>query len=188
MPELWGTSPSSEQRAQGMPGARRTHCLACKIKKTHARPTQVRRNHTALPAQWFYGLLRALPGVPGLLAPVVFRSPAFRPVGRNREIGRLDPSVGGSGPHGLTVRAAPHVLRPNTSIATRLTSGDEWPTRPPYRGGLASLNHKFCLSERDIFSQGALDSSGKTGGGFCSLPVLLAAGRSSETANRAWTS
>ena len=29
------------------------------------------RNRTALPAQWIYGLLRALPGVPGLLAPVV---------------------------------------------------------------------------------------------------------------------
>src|SRR6185503_15484546 len=70
------------------------------------------------------------------------------------------------GPHGLTVRIAPHVLRHNASIATRLTSGDEWQSRPPYRGGLTSLNHNFCLSERDIFSRGALDSSGKTGGGF----------------------
>src|ERR1700754_770118 len=78
----------------------------------------------------------------------------------------LDPSVGGSGPHGLTVRAAPHVLRRHASIATRLTSGDEWPSRPPYRGGLTSLNHKFFLSERDIFLRGALDTSGKTGGGF----------------------
>jgi hypothetical protein len=27
----------------------------------------------ALPAQWCYGLLRALPGVPGLIAPVALR-------------------------------------------------------------------------------------------------------------------
>src|ERR1700753_2658190 len=89
---------------------------------------------------------------------------------------RLDPSVGGSGPHGLTVRVVPHVLRPNASIATRLTSGDEWPSRPPYRGGLASLNHKFCLSERDIFLLRGLDSSGKTPFPFFeSFPVDRAA-------------
>jgi hypothetical protein len=47
-----------------------------------------------------YGLLRALPGVPGLLAPVACQL----------VIGRLDPSVGGSGPHGLTVRFGAHHL------------------------------------------------------------------------------
>jgi hypothetical protein len=31
---------------------------------------------------------------------------------------------------------------------------------------MASLNHKFCVSERDIFLRDELDSSGKTGGGF----------------------
>jgi hypothetical protein len=31
---------------------------------------------------------------------------------------------------------------------------------------MASLNHKFGLSERKIFLRGELDSSGKTGGGF----------------------
>src|SRR5581483_5854753 len=82
----------------------------------------------------------------------------------------LDPSVGGSGPHGLTVRIVPHVLRPNASIATRLTSGDEWPSRPPCRGGLASLNHKYCISERRLFLPGELDSSGKTGGVFFRRP------------------
>src|SRR5581483_2098907 len=81
----------------------------------------------------------------------------------------LDPSVGGSGPHGLTVHIVPHVLRPKASIATRLTSGDEWPSRPPCRGGLASLNHNFFLSERRIFLRRELDSSGKTGGGFLAV-------------------
>jgi hypothetical protein len=32
---------------------------------------------------------------------------------------------------------------------------------------MASLNHNFFLSERDIFLRGELDSSGKTGGVFC---------------------
>jgi hypothetical protein len=34
-------------------------------------------------------------------------------------IAQLDPSVEGTGPHGLTVRIAPHVLRPKASIASR---------------------------------------------------------------------
>jgi hypothetical protein len=31
---------------------------------------------------------------------------------------------------------------------------------------MASLNHNFCVSETNIFLRRALDSSGKTGGGF----------------------
>jgi hypothetical protein len=42
--------------------------------------------------------------------------------------------------------------------------------RPPYRGGLASLNHNFFISETLIFLRGEIDSSGKTGGGFLVLP------------------
>src|SRR5689334_10075977 len=108
-----------------MPGARRTHCLACTTKKTHAAQHRYAEFTPALPAQWFYGLLRALPGVPGLLAPVA-----------NGFLHSLDPSIGESGPHGLAVRDAPHVLRRYASIAARLTSGDEWPSRPSCRGGM----------------------------------------------------
>src|SRR5581483_4011139 len=112
------------------------HPLPCvQNKKTHAGQHRYAEITPALPAQWLYGLLRALPGVPGLLAP---SSRRLLPM-------RLDPSIGGSGPHGLTVRIVPHVLRPKASIATRLTSGDEWPSRPPCRGGLASLNHNFSI-------------------------------------------
>jgi hypothetical protein len=54
-----------------MPGARRTHCLACKMQK---RRTQSHHRYAeitpALPAQWLYGLLRALPGVSGVLVTV----------------------------------------------------------------------------------------------------------------------
>ncbi len=145
----------------------RTHCLACKTKKTHARPTQVRRNHPALPAQWCYGCSVISPAnqlfchrPPGLLSP------------------RVVPCIGGTGPHGLTVRLGAHRLHASASIATRLTSGDEWPSRPPCRGGLVSLNHNFCLSERQIFLRGALDTSGKTGGGFL---VSCASSRASNT-------
>jgi hypothetical protein len=52
-----------------MPGARCARSLVCK-KQTHERshhgPTG---NHPAFPAQWFYGLLRALPGDHACLTP-----------------------------------------------------------------------------------------------------------------------
>ena len=50
---------------------------------------------SGIPCAMGYGLFRALPGVPGLLAAIT------------RElVHELDPSVGGSGPHDFTVRAA----------------------------------------------------------------------------------
>ena len=75
-----------------MPGAGRTRSLACKMKKHTSIVTGGWPNAPAFPAQWFDRLLRALPGVSGLLATVA------------REIvHELDPSVEGTGPHGLTV-------------------------------------------------------------------------------------
>src|SRR5258708_36669726 len=53
-----------------MPGAQCTHSLACEIDKAHER-----RHHRftgispAFPAQWSYGLLRALPGDQACLTP-----------------------------------------------------------------------------------------------------------------------
>ena len=47
----------------------RTHCHACKTKNAR-RPTQVRRNHSGTPCAMVLRLLRALPGVPGLLATI----------------------------------------------------------------------------------------------------------------------
>ena len=45
-----------------MPDARCTRGLACKMhKKTHT-SIQVKRRRPAFPAQWLYGLCRALPG------------------------------------------------------------------------------------------------------------------------------
>jgi hypothetical protein len=48
---------------------------------------------------------------------------------------------------------------------------------------MASLNHNFSISERTIFLPGALDSSGKTGGGF--LPIARRVGHTPR-ARRPW--
>jgi hypothetical protein len=154
MPELCETPPSEirgrrECRALAAPAA------LCAKGETRTQANQVRPKRSGTPCAMVLRLLRALPGVPGFLATIACQS----------IIDRLDPSVGGSGPHGLTVRA----------LAARLAA-DARPSQPaprivttrfaPHAGGMTSINHNFCLSERNIFLQRALDPSGKTGGGF----------------------
>ena len=53
-----------------MPGAQCARSLACKIKiaREHSHHGHT-GNHPALPAQWFYGFLRALPGDQACLTP-----------------------------------------------------------------------------------------------------------------------
>src|SRR5713101_6425360 len=51
------------QRAQGMPGARCTRGLVCKsAQRKRTRAYRFSRSSPAFPAQWLYGLCRALPG------------------------------------------------------------------------------------------------------------------------------
>jgi hypothetical protein len=53
-----------------MPGARCTRSLACRKKKAHERSHHgYTGNRPAFPAQWFYGLFRALPGDEFVLSP-----------------------------------------------------------------------------------------------------------------------
>src|SRR5712671_3196472 len=52
-----------------MPGARCTGRLACKIAKKRTRAYRFSGANPAFPAQWFYGLLRALPGDQACLTP-----------------------------------------------------------------------------------------------------------------------
>src|SRR5438874_10855192 len=53
-----------------MPGVQRARSLACKIKKAHEHSHHGHTGFTRpFPAQWFYGLLRALPGDQACLTP-----------------------------------------------------------------------------------------------------------------------
>ena len=55
--------PPRKQRAQGRPGARCTRGLVCNCaQKTRTRAYRFSGSTPAFPAQWLYGLLRALPG------------------------------------------------------------------------------------------------------------------------------
>ena len=56
-------------RAQGKPGARCTRGLACKGVEKRTRAYRFSGSIPAFPAQWFYGLLRTLPGDRAFLSP-----------------------------------------------------------------------------------------------------------------------
>ena len=61
-PEACMSSAPRNQRAQGRPGARCTRGLACNCaQRTRTRAYRFSGNTPAFPAQWLYGLLRALP-------------------------------------------------------------------------------------------------------------------------------
>src|SRR6266516_2641088 len=92
----------SKQRAQGKPGADCTRGLVC---QTHSnrrtRAYRFSRNSPAFPAQWPYGLLRALPGERACLPP----SPC------EKLPARLSASVAAPGPHDFAVRLGVFVRR-----------------------------------------------------------------------------
>jgi hypothetical protein len=54
-----------------MPGARCTRGLVCKIVRKRTRAYRFSGNTPAFPAQWFYGLWRALPGDEFFLVTVI---------------------------------------------------------------------------------------------------------------------
>src|SRR6266436_4646481 len=87
-----------------MPGAQCTRSLACEIKQAHERS---HHGHTgvnpAFPAQWFYGLLRALPG-DQLCCHRCLRIWYVKTRLGLRTSARLDASIGASEPHDFTVR------------------------------------------------------------------------------------
>jgi len=84
-----------------MPGVDRTRSLVCK-QKTHELVTTGTPFTSAFPAQWRYGLYRALLGVPGFVATVA----------RGIITRKLDTSVGVSGPHDFAVRIGRTRLTP----------------------------------------------------------------------------
>jgi hypothetical protein len=86
------SAPGKSKRAQGMPGDGLTH--GPPAKKKQAAVTTGQAGSTGIPCAMVLRLIRALPGVPGLIATVALRD--------RRE--RLDLSVGRPGPHDFAVR------------------------------------------------------------------------------------
>ena len=70
LPGFCQTVSLQKQREQGMPGARCTRGLVCKIvRKNRTRAYRFSGNTPASPAQWLYGLWRALLGDEFVLSP-----------------------------------------------------------------------------------------------------------------------
>jgi hypothetical protein len=96
-------APFEKQRAQGMPGARRTRGLACENEKHTSKVTTGKDgfNRHSL-RDGFNGFLRALPG------DRAFLPPSSSPTDQQK----LDISVGISGPHDFAVRESAARLAP----------------------------------------------------------------------------
>ena len=95
-----------------MPGARCTGGLVCNRHKECAHEHTGQRRHPTFPAQWLYGLYRALPGRAGLVVTVAREKLASH---------ELDASIGASGPHDFAVRIRRIRLAPFASTASHRT-------------------------------------------------------------------
>src|ERR1700753_1761827 len=95
-PSFAGSTRLPEKEDAGNAGCT-THPQPCvQVKKARKQVTTGTPEHAGIPRAMVCRLIRALPGVPGLLATVA----------RGIITRKLDPSVGGSGPHDFAVRAA----------------------------------------------------------------------------------
>jgi hypothetical protein len=105
---------------------------------------RVYRKHPAFPAQWFYGLLRALPGEPGLFATVISGIASTD----------LDTSVGVSGPHDFAVRL--RYLRLGTFRVHRILSRvRDVASRPSeWDRTMLDIGVRFISVNQNIFSEG----------------------------------
>jgi hypothetical protein len=124
-----------------------THSLVCECKKHTSKFTTGQPLHRHSLRNGFNGLSARSPRRPGLLAAV-----AGEIVSR-----RLDPSVGGSGPHALAVRQ----LHRSSGDAARV---HRIPPRvrddayaPPVEAGCPEKCHDFPKNGRGIFFAGGLD-------------------------------
>jgi hypothetical protein len=101
----------SNRREQGMPDARCTRGLVCKMhERKRTRAYRFSGGYPTFPAQWLYGLLRALPGESGFVVSVALRNLAPSP-GRARAPPQdLTPTTEASGPHDFAVRIS--IVRP----------------------------------------------------------------------------
>ena len=108
----WLACPLRDERAQGRPGARCTRGLVCNVhKEVRTRAYRSSGEHPAFPAQWLYGLCRALPGDEFLLPPSLCELTANpNPVGSNASA-KLDTSHGRQDHTVLPYATTPLVLR-----------------------------------------------------------------------------
>ena len=114
-PELcWKISLPSDQRAQGIPGARCTRGLVCKfVRKKRTRAYRFSGGNPAFPAQWFYGLYRALLGDRAFLPP----SPALLSANLTPASGRQDHTSSPSASSALVSSTiSVHRIPPPTSV------------------------------------------------------------------------
>src|SRR5262249_37089840 len=89
-------------------------------------------------------------------------------------LNELDPSVGGSGPHGLTARISAFVLR-SASIASRPTSGDDRPKRPRVEAGRCGYTSVSDFRKDKYFSRRSWTSRAISGGTKCFARRVAAA-------------
>src|SRR5437588_4107771 len=119
--------PSQKQRAQGKPGADCTRGLVC---QTHSnrrtRAYRFSRNSPAFPTQWFYGLLRALPGERAFLPPSL----------RGIFPAQLSASIAAPGPHDFAVRLGVFVRCEKIHLT---------PKRPPHPAPTCRDDHDTPL-------------------------------------------
>ena len=123
-------SRHENQRAQGRPGARCTRGLVCKMhKKKRTRAYRFSGGNPAFPAQWFYGLFRALPGDRAFLPP----SPP-----RSLLLENLTPASGCQDHTTSPSALAPLVLRRHRVHRIPHPTSVTTAKRPSYRGGMAN--------------------------------------------------
>jgi hypothetical protein len=103
-PELCKNDLPQKVRAWGMPGARRTRSLVCKVESTRVS----HHGHTGSPGiparNGFNGFLRALPGDRAFLSPSPANFCVSGPTGPTSLFANLNASVEASGPHDFAVR------------------------------------------------------------------------------------
>ena len=142
-----------EKRAQGMPDAG-THPLPCvqNGSSTHASRHRY-AEHSGIPCAMVLRLTPRSPRCTGLVS--------HRRLAKSSR--RLDPSVGGTGPHGLAVRkdacrrrasALKHPLVHRIPLPTSVTIA----IRPSCGGGMGGYNHNFLKNGREIFFAERLDA------------------------------
>src|SRR5260370_18585263 len=137
----------AQLRAQGMPGAQCARSLACKINKAHEHSHHGHTgNHPAFPAQWFYGLLRALPGDQACLTP----SPALL-------IADLTPASGRQN-HTTSPSASARFVKPPSRVHRIPPRVDDVAQRPSFGTGRDGYASDLGQVKTNIFLISGLDT------------------------------